>query len=169
MGSKQIDTAYIRDVIESDLDKILALNEEFVEYLSPLDMPELKALISTAHYCRVVVLDEKPTAFMIGFLPGSDYDSDNYSWFSDEYDSFAYIDRIVVDTAAKGMSLGPMLYDDFAAYAKQKGMERLVCEYNVVPMNVGSARFHARYGFSEVERKSFKSGKTVSMQVYALE
>lgn len=169
MGGKSVDAIRIRDASESDLDKILALNEEFVEYLSPLDMRELKALISSAHYCRVVEVEQQPQAFMIGFLPGSDYDSANYRWFSEQYDSFAYIDRIVVDTSAKGMGLGPKLYDDFGAFAKARAMKHLVCEYNVVPMNEGSARFHARYGFSEIGRKSFRPGKTVSMQLYSLE
>ena len=159
----------IRDAEAGDLNKILALNEAFVDYLSPLDMQELQTLISVAHYCRVVDVDGQPSAFMIGFLPGASYESANYRWFSEEFDSFAYVDRIVVDPSAKGLALGSKLYDDFAAFAREEGMARLVCEYNIVPINEGSARFHARYGFQEIGQKSFRPGKTVSMQVYSLE
>ena len=35
-------------------------------------------------------------AFCIVFSQGSIYDSRNYQWFSQNYDSFVYMDRIVV-------------------------------------------------------------------------
>lgn len=150
------------------MEAVLELNEQFVEFLSPLDNRALAELVEESGYARVFELNGEVVAFLIAFLPGADYDSPNYRWFNEQSSDFAYIDRIVVSEKARGLSLGTKFYDDLAQRARAGGFKRLVCEYNIKPMNEGSAVFHQRYGFEEVGQQELVGGKVVSLQAYAL-
>jgi uncharacterized protein len=158
----------VRDVRKSDFGAVLRLNEVFVHFLSPLDLAELKALAEEAAYFRVIEMDGAIVAFLIAFLPDASYDSVNYHWFDSRFDDFAYVDRIAVSATAQGRSVGRRLYDDFAAFAVGKGMKQLACEYYCAPMNEGSAKFHQRYGFTEIGQQVLASGKSVSLQMYQI-
>jgi predicted GNAT superfamily acetyltransferase len=160
---------YIRDSLEGDLEAILKLNEAFVHFLSPLTLAGLAALGAKADYFRVAEFDGHVAAFLVGFLPGSDYESLNYQWFNDNFADFVYVDRIVVSPRAQGQSIGVKLYDDLAGFASDRNLKQLVCEYNIKPNNEGSAKFHARYGFKEVGQQDLDGGnKRVSLQAYAI-
>jgi len=158
----------IRDASLADLEDVLKLNEAFVHFLSPLTLETLVTLGDAADYFRVVELNGDIAAFLIGFFPGSDYASVNYQWFNSRFDDFTYIDRVVVSARAQGQSLGPKLYDDLCKFAASNGYTQLVCEYNIKPVNEGSAKFHDRYGFKEIGRQDLAGGKQVSMQAYSL-
>lgn len=151
------------------MERVLGLNETFVHFLSPLDLTQLKALKEKAAYFRVVEAKGQAVAFLIAFSPNAAYESVNYSWFDDRFDDFAYIDRIVVAASAQGQALGVKLYNDLAAFARSHQLKQLTCEYNVKPMNEGSAKFHQRYGFKEIGQLDLENGKKrVSMQAYDL-
>jgi len=157
----------IRDAVSSDFAAILELNESFVHFLSPLDLDGLAALGEAAGYFRIVEIDGEVVAFLIAFLPDTAYQSENYGWFDKRFDDFAYIDRIVVSTQAQGQALGTKLYDDLAIYVLDLGLKQIVCEYYIEPMNSGSAKFHARYGFEEIGQQTLsESKKRVSLQAY---
>lgn len=152
-----------------DYAAVLALNEVFVDVLSPLDLAALTKLHSEAAYFRVVEVRGKVAAFLIAMKPQASYGSDNYQWFESRYDDFIYIDRIVVAAEARGMALGPQLYNDLGVFAAGVGLKKLVCEYNIQPMNEVSMKFHQRYGFAEVgQLGSDNNSKRVSMQSYEL-
>lgn len=148
--------------------QILDLNEQFVHFLSPLDSDSLRNLIEEAGYFRIVEVDGDVAAFLIAMFPGAKYDSPNYVWFDKQWDDFAYIDRIVVSQRVQGRSMGSRLYDDLAKVALKRGLKRMTCEYNLKPMNEGSAKFHDRYGFREVGVQELQGGKVVSLQAYSL-
>ena len=95
--------------------------------------------------------------------------SPNYLWFSAHYPRFLYIDRIVVSASARGRGLGPALYADLIAVARNSGVDLLCCEYDLEPPNPGSARFHAGFGFREVGQQRVAGGKkSVSLQILDL-
>jgi len=159
----------IRDVTPEDMGAILSLNEEFVHFLSPLCEAELARLGGKADYFRVAVIDERVVGFLLAFVPGVNYNSLNYRWFNNRFDDFAYIDRIVVASDAQGRALGAKLYDDLVAFAATRGLSQLTCEYNIMPMNEGSAKFHKRYGFTEIGQQALSDNeKRVSLQSYRL-
>lgn len=163
------DTISIVDTVPEHFAQVLELNETFVHFLSPLDIQSLKALAEEAGYFRVAVVDGKVLAFLIAVYPGAHYASPNYLWFDREFDDFAYIDRIVVSRTAQGKSLATKLYNDLGMIARAKGITKLACEYNIKPMNEGSAKFHDRYGFREVGQQQLGDKKRVSLQAYSLE
>jgi len=159
----------IRDVCGSDIASVLGLNETYVEFLSPLDLAGLEALAEEAAYFRIVKMAGEVVAFLIAFTPGASYDSINYRWFDGQFDDFVYVDRIVVAEKAQGRSLGVKLYDDLAKFARAQNLNQMTCEYNIEPMNEGSAKFHQRYGFNEIGQQTLPGGtKRVSFQSFAL-
>jgi uncharacterized protein len=159
-----------RDATPKDFPAILELNAASVHFLSPLDAAKLRRLHAQAAYHRVVELQGRVVAFLLAFRQGAPYDSPNYLWFTQHYPVFLYIDRVVVDHAARGLGLGIQLYDDILAFAKHAGIARLTCEFDLDPPNPVSARFHQRYAFREVGRQWVGAGKKqVSLQARDIE
>lgn len=157
----------IRDAATEDDDAILALNLESEDLLSPMDRARLALLRSQAAYLRVLCdADDAVVAFLMAFREGADYDSPNYLWFAERYPSFLYIDRVVVSAAYQGQGFGKRLYDDLFAFARRTDIATVACEFYTVPLNEGSSRFHAKYGFREVGAQWVVDGsKQVSLQV----
>jgi len=150
----------IRLVDNSDLDQILELNNTAVPAVNELQMSDLDWFVEHAHSFLV-----KPTAqgrvagYMIGLHgPGVGYHSLNYKWFSERYDRFVYVDRIVVAEAGRGQGVGRALYDEFAARGRADGHEVLLAEVNIKPRNDVSLRFHDLYGFKPVGEQDTDGG-----------
>jgi uncharacterized protein len=155
----------IRDVLAGDFNSILALNEESVQFLSPLNLQRLEHLHLQSAYHRVVEDAGEVKAFLMVFAQQADYDSENYRWFSERYTQFLYVDRVVVSSSSQGKGYGQLLYDDLFVFAKNVGVASITCEYNAKPLNSVSEKFHARNGFQELARVWSKDGKKcVSMQ-----
>jgi len=153
----------LRDVARPDWPSILALNEESVHFLSPMDAAKLAAWAKASCYLRVVEQGGTVAAFLLGFRKGADYDSPNFLWFDNRFDDFVYVDRVVVAPAFRGRKLADLLYDDFAHFARERGIVRVTCEVNVEPPNPVSLRFHERRGFREVGRQPYGPSKIVSL------
>lgn len=158
----------IRDATPGDFAAILALNDESVHVLSPLDAQRLAALHRSAAYHKVVDAGGGIAAFLLAFREGAPYDSPNYLWFVGCYPHFLYIDRIVVAPTHRGGGLGAMLYDDIEAFAAASGAPWLTCEFDIEPPNPASMRFHARMGFREVGTQAIGGRKRVSLQAKAI-
>jgi len=159
----------LRDATPADFPAILALNEAHVAVLSPLDAPRLARLHREAASHRVAEADGTVVAFLLALREGATYDSVNYRWFAARYPRFLYVDRVVIEPAARGQGLADRLYDDLLAAARCQEIGLVTCEIDVVPPNPASTRFHARRGFREVGRQSVQDGKKeVSLQVLAL-
>lgn len=160
----------IRDAIADDFSAILTLNAESVHFLSPLDAAQLRHLHARAVYHRVIELHGRVAAFLLAFREGVHYASPNYQWFAQHYSTFLYIDRVVVDHAARGLGLGIQLYDDIRVFATGTGVPRLTCEFDLDPPNPVSAKFHRRFGFREVGRQWLEEHrKLVSLQARDIE
>ncbi|MGN6514412.1 MAG: GNAT family N-acetyltransferase [Rhizomicrobium sp.] len=152
----------LRDAARADWPAILALNEESVHFLSPMDEAKLLRWSAAASCLRVLEIDGQIAAFLMAFRKGDDYDGVNFAWFAARYDDFLYVDRIVVSSAFRGHKLGDRLYDDIESFARARGILRITCEVNVEPPNPISLRFHERRGFVEVGVEAY-AGKTVAM------
>jgi predicted GNAT superfamily acetyltransferase len=157
----------LRDYRPDDADAVLALNAASVAVLSPLDDLRLRALAAQAARFRIAERDGVPVAFLLALREGSAYASPNYRWFAARYPRFLYIDRVVVGAVERGAGIGAALYADLFAFARAAGLDTVACEYDIEPPNEASARFHARFGFSEVGRQRLAGGKQVSLQVAA--
>ncbi|MFN2298188.1 MAG: GNAT family N-acetyltransferase [Anaerolineales bacterium] len=149
----------IRNTRTEDFRGILQINEESVNFLSPLSRERLGDLHRRAAYSRVMESNGAVAAFLLAFREGADYDSPNYGWFSERYGSFLYIDRVVVHPHHRRKGAAGLLYRDLFEYAAQSGVAVITCEVDIFPPNPLSLRFHRRRGFSEVGRQWIGDGK----------
>ena len=144
----------IGHILKSHYTKILRMNEEFVHWLSPLDENGLSDLLTLAHYKKQI---HDADGVLIGYAHDVDYDHKNLKWLRARFDSFYYVDRIILSAAAQGKGYGRQLYADFEAEARAKNLPRLVCEVNIKPNNPGSHAFHENLGFRAVADVNYPS------------
>lgn len=147
----------ILPIQEKDLDEVLRLNTAAVPHVNEIDLEQLEWFCDNAAFARCVNIDERIAGFMIGLRPGTRYQSPNYRWFCDNYEDFAYIDRIVVSQWAQRQGIAETLYREFAA--SQPDVSIMTCEVNLRPPNEGSMKFHFREGFRQVGSQETDGGK----------
>ncbi|MET0505266.1 MAG: GNAT family N-acetyltransferase [Luteibacter sp.] len=153
----------IRDVREHDLDAVLALNNEAGTGILATDMSRLRHLHDVAHYFRVAEQDGRILGFLIAMRPDANYASPNFRWFQAHYESFVYIDRIVIASESRGHGLGRIFYCDVQSYAEVR-VPLLTCEVFLEPRNDQTVLFHGTMGFQEVgQQKMGEAGPKVSL------
>ncbi|MGA7711054.1 MAG: GNAT family N-acetyltransferase [Rhizomicrobium sp.] len=157
----------LRNAGPADWPAILALNEEFVHFLSPMDEVRLAVLATASCYFRIIEVDGAVAAFLMAFRKGATYDGAIFRHFESWAGDFLYIDRIVVDGRYRRHGLADRLYDDLENFAHTEGIGRLLCEVNIVPPNETSLGFHERRGFGEIGQLD-RSSKVVSLREHLL-
>ena len=140
----------LRAVAPADWPAVLALNEESVSELSPLDVERLRYLLGCTHRALVAEDDGELAAFALAIAPASDYDSRNYAWFGERFERFLYLDRIAVASAHRRRGIGARIYDEMERAAREFG--RMVCDVNLEPRNDASLAFHHARGYREIGR-----------------
>ncbi|MBJ13243.1 MAG: hypothetical protein CMG62_09270 [Candidatus Marinimicrobia bacterium] len=157
---------FIDDVKRVDLEFVLSLNQNFLPAVGDSDLTEMNHFLKISTYFKIIKVEEKSIGFLIGLLPGKNYGSENYKWFSARYDSFIYVDRIVIDRKNQNKGFGKIFYDDLKDTMKDKA-GIIACEVNIRPYNKQSIDFHKNYGFEDVGTKNTENNKkTVSYMVY---
>ena len=156
----------LRPIHDDDVPIVLALNERDVELLSPLDETRLAQLRQWADRADVIDVGGAVAGFVLTFGAGTDYDSENYVWFTQRFgDGFAYLDRIVIAERFRRRGLGRFVYDELEALALPFG--RMTLEVNVEPPNEGSLAFHGGRGYAELGRRG-DPGHVVALMVKEL-
>lgn len=151
-------------------DAILALNEEQVQYLAPMDLQVMADIGRECDLFSVIEVDGQFAGFMMVLRDGEAYDGVNYRWFEARYENFLYIDRVVVSPKFHRMGLGKALYQAVFTHAKAMGASYVTAEVNAIPPNHTSLSFHKACGFQEVGTlEAPDKHKTVSMQCCPLE
>ncbi len=138
---------------------MVALNEAAIPAVTPMSAGDFEFYGRVAE--RFVVIGDG-AGFLILMGPGvDDYESPNYRWFSERYDDFCYVDRIVVADGERGSGLGRALYE----FAVDRAGERpLLAEVNLRPRNDVSLAFHDAFGFEQVGTQDVEGGaKEVAM------
>lgn len=141
----------LRPIEATDHDDVLALNEANVELLAPLDRAGLVELSGIAELAAVIEHDGAFAGFVLGLLPATTYDSVNYRWFTERYDDFWYLDRIVLVDRVRRLGLGSQVYDEIEARAVGHG--RVALEVNLDPPNEPSLLFHRGRGYVDVHEQ----------------
>lgn len=141
----------IRDARADDADSIRRVNVANEPEVGPLDQNRLELFGRAAARFQVVVAEGSIVGVFVGLTDGIDYDSPNYRWFADRHDRFAYVDRIAIQPAVRGTGAADALYEEFEAWAQERGLPIMCAEVNTVPPNPRSLRFHERRGFVVVD------------------
>jgi hypothetical protein len=140
-----------------DFEIVLSLNAACVPHVNLISHDELKWFEANAAFVRVAKIDQQFAGFLIGLRPGTSYDSPNYRWFCNNYDDFAYVDRVAVSDWARRRSVAQTLYASLAE--SQADVTVMTCEVNIRPPNEGSMIFHERMGFRQVGSQLTDGGK----------
>lgn len=152
----------IRPANLEDLETIHKLNESVLPHVNSISRVDFEEFLKVSSFFVVIEVNEKIVAFMIVLGPGKTYKSENYQFYCNKYQSFDYVDRIVVDIKSQRYGCGRALYE----YLKEHSYEeRITCEVNLNPPNPVSQEFHKVMGFSEVGKLNTKCGKLVSLLV----
>ena len=160
----------IRDIEADDVEWLLALNNASTPHVNALSRSDLDALLDAAAYARLGVAGGERAGALIAFWPGLDYDSVHYRWFSDKFEKFLYVDRVMIAEVAKGMGLGRAIYADLEAFAAGHAAPMIALEVNRHPPNPRSMAFHERLGFMSVGELVHEDGKkTVVLMTKDLE
>ncbi|MEH6452677.1 MAG: GNAT family N-acetyltransferase [Psychromonas sp.] len=154
----------IRDILQKDFESILALNEISVKVLSPMDREKLVRLIKVSAIA-VVLEDQKQVAgVLLAFSSDIAYESINYQWFNDSYNSFLYIDRIVVSENYRGKGVASRLFTYALEWAKNHSLASIFAEIDVMPANDASLLFHQKQGFKQLQLLKHNEHKMVLLQ-----
>jgi len=156
----------IRHATFSDFARVVELNAGAVQHTSAMDLARLTELDALSNYHRVIVVDEVVAGFLLAMRENAAYVNENFDFFAARYESFLYIDRVVIDTQYAGLKLGSLLYKDLFDYARLNDIKVVTCEYNIEPPNEPSRHFHNKFGFKEIGTQWLDGGKKrVSLQV----
>jgi len=160
----------LRNADPGDFEVICALNLAEVQHTSAMDVAKLAVLDGLSCYHRIASVKGDVSGFLLAMHSGAAYANENFACFGRKYRSFVYIDRVVVSPAARGLRIGSLLYEDLFRYARDHSFPLVTCEYNIVPANEPSRRFHETFGFREQGTQWVANGtKQVSLQVAALD
>ena len=140
----------IRPRTPADDDRIRVVNAANVPEVGPLDEDRLALFAGAAPHFDVVEVDGVVEGLFVGLVEGMAYASPNYRWFQGRHERFAYVDRIALEPAARGIGVADELYERFEAWACDTGRPVVCAEVNVAPPNPRSIRFHERRGFVAV-------------------
>tara|TARA_S200000501_G_scaffold340462_1_gene349058 strand:+ start:1530 stop:2030 length:501 start_codon:yes stop_codon:yes gene_type:complete len=158
----------INTVVKSDLNSILLLNQKSIPAVSSTDFEGIEYFLKNSSYFKVLRKNDHPVGFLIGLMPGKDYSSENYIWINRRYNSFIYVDRVIIDQKYRNKGLGSYFYNHLLETFYGK-VEYIICEVNIKPYNKQSINFHKKYGFKEIGRKDTENGnKKVSYMMYKI-
>jgi predicted GNAT superfamily acetyltransferase len=144
---------------DDDVDFVVTLNKELEWAAAPMDADRLAMLRAEAELAVVVEDHDGPAGFAITLGPGTPYDSVNYLWFSERYDEYLYLDRIMVAEHARRRGIGSLVYNAMEDHGRRYG--RLLCEVNSDPPNEPSLAFHYGRGYLERGRQRMPDGHEV--------
>jgi predicted GNAT superfamily acetyltransferase len=148
----------VRDAVPADHAAVLALNNAHTPHVNALDEKEFAWLAAHAVYFRVAADAEGVAGFVLCVPHGVDYWSGNYKWFSERYEEFLYLDRVVVAPRARRTGVGRALYDDLHASCAGR-WPRVALEVNLRPPNPTSIAFHATMGYRAVGVREYAEGQ----------
>jgi hypothetical protein len=148
----------LREIRASDSTRVLELNRADVHLLSPMSGMRLAWILSMC--TRSVAVENRigeMIAFALALPPGTGYDSENYGWFTSNLDGpFLYLDRVVVDAAARREGAATQIYNELERTAATFG--QMVCDISLDPPNDPSLAFHRARGYAEMGRITHPDG-----------
>ena len=125
-------------------------------HVNSIPVSDFENFLEISSFFLVIEEEGSISGFMIVLGPGQKYESENYRYFSEHYESFNYVDRIVIGESFRGKGLGSQLYEYLFG---QSNEERITCEVNIKPPNPKSIQFHQMLGFEEVGQQYSEGGK----------
>lgn len=133
---------------------LLEINNAAVPDVGAIDEAKARWLTNHVMMPGLALLDGKPVGLVVVLSDRCGYDSLYYRWFTDRYDNFLYVDRVVITKEARGQGVGRQLYNSIEALAEELKLA-IASDVYCEPPNTPSLHFHHKQGFQEVGRQPF--------------
>ena len=151
-------------MLAADLPAVLALNQDALDGVGPLDADQLRWILGLDGRSLVavdnrVVENAVIAGFVITIGSGTPYDSINYRWFGERYDDHTYLDRVIIAPDYRRIGLGSRLYDTIESDSSGP----VTLEVYAVPPNEVSLAFHRGRRYEEVGRLEQTNGKIAAL------
>jgi predicted GNAT superfamily acetyltransferase len=104
----------VRPATAADLAAVLVLNNASVPHMNALSAAELDQIVAMSNHFTVAEDSQGILGALLCLPQGTAYWSAHYQWFGERYDTFTYVDRVMVAERAKRRGVGRALYDDRA-------------------------------------------------------
>src|SRR5688572_15453365 len=127
----------ITDLTDANL--LLEMNNAAVPDVNTLDAMRAQWLVDHIVTPGVAWLDGQPAGVVIVLSDGCGYNSDFYRWFTDRYEGFLYIDRVIVAQWARGRGVARELYQAIERVARERDLA-IVADVYSDPPNVPSLK-----------------------------
>ena len=155
----------IEQATKNDLKSILSLNQESIPAVSSSNIEMMKHFLIICDYFKVCKINGEIIGFLNALLPSKEYKSEHYQWFNNKYDSFIYIDRIIINQSHQNQGYGTVFYNDLINSVNSTSLD-IACEIHTKPYNKQSINFHKKYGFKQVGSKNINIKKSVIYMIY---
>ena len=140
---------------------LLEINNSAVPYVNMLDSGKAQWLLEHATRSWLASLDGRAVGVLVLLNATCGLESEYYQWFTERYENFLYIDRVVVADWARGHGVATALYRAVDQVAVEGGYA-IASEVYSQPPNTASLKFHQVMGYREVGSQYMLSeGKTV--------
>ena len=158
----------IKKVNKKDFFEIIKINEAAIPAVNSVTESEFEWFFEHALYFKKVLNFDKIIGFLLVLPAKLNYKSLNYQWFSNHYNNFAYIDRIVIIQSYKNNGIGTSLYLDLEQSLDQT-IPLIGCEFNLKPANKESKNFHLKLNYENVGTQFTENNrKQVSLMIKRL-
>ena len=139
----------IQKLQKHHLERMYAINKDSLPWVGKVSLIELETLLNWSDNAWGISVDGNLEGFTLCIPPKTSYASPNYTWFSQQFEDFLYVDRIAIDPEKRRSGMGRMIYAHLIRHAEARGVPMLA-EVMKHPPNHASLAFHQRFGFSEV-------------------
>lgn len=165
---------------ETHFRQVLSLNKAAVPHVNLIEIETLQTLASQSIFFYVALDDVKENhssinqdgepetteqnvlGFLIALDEKANYNSPNFQYFKKHFQSFVYVDRIVISENHRGKGIGRELYSRLRSEFDTSSV--ICCEVNIRPPNPESHAFHQSLGFEQVGVQDTEQGmKSVSL------
>ncbi len=151
----------IREIKQTDIESLLALNNDAVPAVNVLTVDELNVILRMTQKTWVAEDNGRVVGALVVIGPEEPYASANYSWLDSQFTNFCYVDRIIISPSSKRKGYGRLFYDRLDEHAARISAEVLLCEVNVKPENPQSLAFHTSLGWTPFQDQEHGPGKVV--------
>lgn len=91
----------IESATKSDMDFILKLNQNNMPAVSILSSNLFLKFLNISDYFKIIKYDDESVGFLIALIPNKLYNSINYQWFNNHYNSFSTLIESLFQTIIK--------------------------------------------------------------------
>jgi len=137
---------------------LMEINNAAVPDIGALDISKAQWLVERVVMPGLALVDGQVAGLVVVLSDSCGYNSDYYRWFTERYENFLYIDRVVVADWARGQGIAKQLYQAIEQAAHEQNMA-IVADVHSDPPNTPSLNLHRTMGFDVIGTQYFPATK----------